>query len=197
MGRTQYYTATSVDGFIADADNSLGWLFQVGQGDAEAGDHSEKFAAFFADVGAMAMGSTTYEWVLEHDQLLEHPEKWQAYYGKTPCWVFTSRQLPAIEGANLSFVQGDVGVVHDEMVRAADGKNVWIVGGGELVGLFADQGRLDEIILSVAPVMLGAGAPLLPRRLMSTELALSKVEHDKYFVNLTYGVRTAGPPAAK
>ena len=54
---------------------------------------------------------------------------------------------------------------------AAQGKNVWLVGGGDLVGQFADQGLLDEIILGIAPVMLGAGAPLLPRHLSSRELA--------------------------
>ena len=80
MAKTQYYTATSLDGFIADEHNSLDWLFEVDR--AEGGDHS--FAGFFAEVGAMAMGATTYEWVLDHDQLLDHPEKWHAYYGETP-----------------------------------------------------------------------------------------------------------------
>lgn len=64
--------------------------------------------------------------------------------GATPCWIFTHRQLPAVPGADLRFVQGDVAPVHDAMVAAADGKNVWLVGGGELVGSFADAGRLDE-----------------------------------------------------
>ena len=105
MGKkTQYYTATSIDGFIADEHNSLSWLFEVPAGDDDVG-HEDRFAGFFADVGAMAMGSTTYEWVLEHDQLLEHPEKWGGYYGDTPCWVFTHRELPAIPGADLRFVE--------------------------------------------------------------------------------------------
>ena len=49
----------------------------------------------------MAMGASTYSWVLDHDQLLDHPEKWQAFYGDTPCWVFTHRDLPAVPGADL------------------------------------------------------------------------------------------------
>jgi dihydrofolate reductase len=190
MTKTQYYTATSIDGFIADEHNSLDWLFQVGAGDDKA--EANRFGAFFAGVGAMAMGSTTYEWVLDHDKLLENPSRWQAYYGTTPCWVFSHRTLPPIPGTDLRFVSGDVVPVHQEMAKAADGKNIWVVGGGELVGQFADQGLLDEVILGVAPVMLGAGAPLLPRRLTSSDLTLSNVEHDAYFVHLTYTLTRAG-----
>lgn len=185
MTKTQYYTATSIDGYIADQDNSLEWLFESDRG----GEGSARFGDFMAQVGAMCMGATTYEWVLDHDQLLDEPLKWQDYYGETPCWVFTHRDLPAIPGANLTFVSGDVAPVHDAMVAAAAGKNVWLVGGGELVGSFADLGRLDEVILGVAPVFLGQGAPLLPRRILSSDLTLEQVERHGQFVNLTYAVR--------
>jgi dihydrofolate reductase len=183
--KTQYSTATSIDGFIADAENALEWLFEVGTDEA---GQEDRFARFFAGVGAMAMGATTYEWVLDHERLLEHPERWRGFYGDTPSWVFTHRDLPAIPGAQLSFVQGDVAPVHRAMVEAAGDRNVWLVGGGELVGSFADAGLLDEIQLGVAPVMLGSGAPLLPRRLTSSELTLEAVEHDGRFVYLTYSV---------
>lgn len=191
MTKTQYYTATSMDGFIADSDNSLEWLFQVS---GDGGGGNDRFAPFFAQVGAMAMGATTYEWVLDHDRLLDDPAPWRSYYGDTPCWVFTHRQLPAVQGANLSFVQGDVGGVHADMVRAANGRNVWLVGGGELVGRFADLGLLDEILLSVAPVLLGAGAPLLPRRLLALALTLTDVERAGQFAFLTYRVRAGAEP---
>ena len=182
MTRTQYYPATSIDGFIADENNSLDWLFAV---ESEGGD---QFAAFFADVGAFAMGATTYEWVLAHEKLLERPQKWREWYGDTPGWVFTHRDLPPIPDANITFVSGDVRPVHEAMVAAAKGKNVWLTGGGDLVGAFADRGLLDEIIVGVAPVTLGAGAPLLPRRLSSSQLKLSGVERAGQFVYLTYGV---------
>src|SRR4051794_15493514 len=113
--RTQYYTATSIDGFIADADNSLDWLFPV-ERDTEKPDH---FDRFFAEVGAMVMGSTTYDWILAHEQLLDHPERWTAFYGATPTWVFSSRALPVVAGATLRFVQGDVRPVHAAMTTAA------------------------------------------------------------------------------
>ncbi|WP_203898533.1 dihydrofolate reductase family protein [Virgisporangium aliadipatigenens] len=185
MTRTQYYTATTVDGYIATEDNSLRWLFEVEGADGEA---SEGFGPFFSQVGAFAMGATTYEWVREHESAV----MWRDAYGDTPCWVFTTRDLPSIEGANLHFVRGDVRPVHRTMAEAAGGRNIWLVGGGELVGAFADAGLLDELILSVAPVTLGAGAPLLPRVLTSKRLRLTSVRQSGQFASLTYEV---GPPA--
>jgi len=190
MSSTLYYTATSIDGFIADAHGSLDWLFQVPAGDDDEG-HEERFARFLLGVGAMAMGSTTYEWVLEHDQLLEHPEKWHGYYGDTPCWVFSHRELPVIAGANLRFVEGEVASIHEAMVEAAGDKNIWLVGGGDLAGQFAEVGLLDEIQLSIAPVTLGAGAPLLPRRLLASALTLVSVERQGQFIAATYRVGRA------
>jgi dihydrofolate reductase len=188
VAKTQYYTATSIDGFIAGPGNSLDWLLEIESGDATA----ERFSTFMAGVGAMAMGATTYEWVLEHERLLEDPSSWQKYYGALPCWVFTHRPLPAVPGANLIFAQGSVRDVHQQMTAAADGRNIWLAGGGDLAGQFADEGLLDEILLGVAPVTLGAGAPLLPRRLLSSELTLTGIDRDERFAFLTYRVT---PPA--
>lgn len=66
---------------------------------------------------------------------------------------------------------------------------MWLVGGGELVGQFADAGLLDEILVGVAPVTLGGGAPLLPRRLTAADLELVDVGRDKQFVLLSYRLR--------
>ena len=183
--KTQYFTATSVDGYIADTDNSLEWLFEVPR---NGGGGAEGFGAFFAGVGAMAMGATTYEWVYAHERLDERPEKWREWYGETPTWVFTHRRLPAVPDGDIRFVQGEVAPVHAEMVEAAQGRNVWIVGGGELVGTFADRGLLDEILLGVQPVFLGAGAPLLPRRLTSKRVRLESARQDGQQVQLVYSV---------
>jgi dihydrofolate reductase len=187
MPKTQYYTATTIDGYIADSDNSLSWLFEVE--DDDDGNRSP-FETFFAGVGAFAMGATTYEWVLDHDKLLDDPAKWSSYYGSIPCWVFTHRDLPAIPGAPLTFVSGDVRPVHAAMTTAAADKNIWVVGGGELAGTFADAGLLEELILGVAPATLGAGAPLLPRRLPPSRLSLTTLERRGQFAYLTYTLST-------
>ncbi|QLG27214.1 dihydrofolate reductase family protein [Halorarum halophilum] len=186
--KTQYYTATSIDGYLADEDGSLDWLFQFGEIEEIEGVEDD-YSQFIDQVGAMAMGSTTYEWVIEHENLLEDPEKWPY---EVPTWVFSSRELPAVDGADVRFVQGDVAPVHAEMVEAADGENVWLVGGGDLVGQFHDRGLLDEIVLSVAPVTLASGAPLLPRRITDPPLKLVNVkQYDDVFAILTYEVQQA------
>ena len=151
--RTTYLVASSLDGFIADENDDLEWLTTMPGGD----DDTNPYAEFIAGVGALAMGATTYEWVLEHDS-----GPWP--YSQ-PTWVFTHRDLPVREGGGpITFTQADVATVHEQMSEAADGKGVWLVGGGELVGQFLDAGLLDELIVSVTPVTLGRGAPLLPRR---------------------------------
>lgn len=186
MTRTLYYTATTLDGFLADADGSLDWLFEV-----EGGD-DDPFPAFLAQVGALVMGATTYEWVLRHENVLAEPAKWRGWYGDVPAWVFTHRDLPPVSGADIRFVQGDVRPVHEAMTAAAAGRNIWVIGGGDLAGAFADAGLLDEIVAGVAPVTLGAGARLLPRRLTAARLRLTGVRQLGQFAQLTYAV---SPPA--
>jgi dihydrofolate reductase len=157
---TQYYTATSLDGFIADADNSLGWLFTRKRDE----DGPLSYEEFIGGVGALAMGATTYEWILDHEFAGKDPSEWTWPYD-VPAWVFTHRRLPVVPGARIEFTSADVAAVHEQMDDAAGGRNVWIVGGGDLAGQFADVGLLDEVIVTIAPLTLGAGAPLLPRRI--------------------------------
>jgi len=176
--KTQYYTATSLDGFIATEDHSLEWLFPLG----DINDTS--YPAFIREVGALAMGSSTYEWMLRH--VVQAGAAWPY---EQPTWVFSSRALPPIPGAAIHFVRGDVAPVHEAMVRAAGGKNVWVVGGGDLAGQFLDAGLLDELVVQVGSVTLGAGQPLLPRRIVSPSLKLVNVRQvGTGFAELTYAV---------
>lgn len=180
--KTQYYTAASLDGFIATEDHSLEWLFQLG--DPEETSYPE----FIAGVGALAMGSGTYEWLLRNGLRLgsESPEPWP--YAQ-PTWVFSSRSLPPVPGADLRFVSGDVRPVHAAMLGAAAGKNLWLVGGGDLVGQFHDAGLLDEILVQIGSVTLGSGRPLLPRRIAFPPLRLTAVRRfGRHFVELRYDV---------
>ncbi|MRJ75068.1 dihydrofolate reductase [Aeromicrobium sp. SMF47] len=185
---TIYNTATTLDGFLATSDNSLQWLFDVPGADDEEGGIND----FLSGIGAMAMGSTTYEWVVDHESLLERPATWTAWYGDRPTWVFTHRDLPVVQGADIRFTEAPVPEVHAEMVAAAGGRDLWVMGGGDLVGQFADAGLLDRIVTTIAPVTLGAGAPLLPRDLRSDRLTLTSVAQRGQFAELTYDV---GPPA--
>jgi dihydrofolate reductase len=178
--RTRYYTATTLDGFIADESNSLDWLFTRDQ------DHGGllNYADFIAGIGALAMGATTYEWILDHEFKGKDPSEWKWPYD-IPCWVLTHRKLAVVPNADVRFASGDVAAVHADMVAAANGKDLWVAGGGDLAGQFADAGLLDEVIVYIAPVALGAGAPLLPRRL---ELRLEETGRNGDFVAARYSV---------
>ena len=180
--KTQYYTACSLDGFIATDDHSLEWLFSLG----DVNDTS--YPSFIREVGALAMGASTYEWMLRHSIQPASGEQEPWPYDQ-PAWVFSHRELPAVPGAVIHFVHGDVRPVHAAMVAAAAGKNVWLAGGGDLVGQFHDAGLLDEIIVQVGSVTLGSGRPLLPRRIVSPALELTEARFvGPGFAELRYAV---------
>ena len=180
MTSAVYYTATTLDGFLADEHDSLDWLFVQPQD--EGGMHD--YAPFIAGVGAIAMGATTYEWVLDH--LLSIGEEW-GY--EQPTWVLTHRDLePAAD--NVTITSGDVRPVHAAMSEAAAGRDLWVVGGGDLACQFAEAGLLDELRLSIAPVTLGAGRPLFPRPF---DLRLTDHGRNGAFLCATYEVVSRRP----
>ncbi len=159
---TQYYVASSLDGFIADTDDGIGWLDALGMPDEDT------YTPFIAQVGAIAMGASTYAFILNHLS----KDSAEAWPYKQPCWVFTHRDWPVPDGADVTFVRDDIAAVHRDMAAAAAGQNLWVVGGGDLAGQFLDAGLLDEIIVTVASTTLASGKPLLPRQLESGRLRL-------------------------
>ncbi|MBT1073448.1 dihydrofolate reductase family protein [Pelotalea chapellei] len=166
--KTQYYTASSLDGFIATEDDSLEWLFPL----ADLNDSS--YPDFIAEVGALAMGSATYEWIVRNANKIT-AETGSSWPYTQPVWVFTSRVLQAVEGSDITFVKGDVRQVHNKMRVVAGTKNIWIVGGGDLAGQFYDAGLLDELIVQIGSVTLGRGKQVFPRRVLSPILRLVSV----------------------
>jgi dihydrofolate reductase len=173
--KTVYYTASSLDGFIADPDNSLGWLLSRDIDENGPMNYGE----FRATVGACALGATTYRWILDND-----PNGWDF---TLPAWVFTHRELPPQEG--VTFTAEDVRTVHAAMVEAAAGKDVWLIGGGDLVGQFFDAGLLDEVWVQYAPLTLGGGAPLLTRKV---EMRLEEHARNREFLCARYTVSGPG-----
>lgn len=183
-----YNTATTLNGFIADEDNSLQWLFDVaGNEDAES-----DFGDFLSTIAAIVMGSTTYEWLLREMDLLNSPEQWTQAYGDRPTWVFSSRSLAVPEGANIRVINSPVESALPMIRSSAQGDggtgHIWIVGGGDLAGQFLDVGALDRIVLTMAPVFLPAGAPTFPRRLESARLELAGMRELGRFVEFTFDV---------
>jgi dihydrofolate reductase len=193
MSKVQYYAAATLDGYIAEADDDLGWLMNYEGSyeapDAEPGPMSGggSYEAFYEGVGALVSGSATYEFVLEH---ISDPSAWP--YKEKPYWVLSSRDLtvPDAEGVDVRIANAPVGDLVDEMLEAAGGRNLWIVGGGGVASDFADAGRLDEVHLTVVPVVLGKGKPLFERRLPGGPLQLVGVRaFETGMVELRYEVR--------
>ncbi|WP_144670148.1 dihydrofolate reductase family protein [Arthrobacter sp. U41] len=151
MPAFQYFVASSLDGFIATRDDNLDWLLQF---DGFAGG-KESYDAFMADVGCIVMGGDTYAWLRKHE-----PNNWP--YPATPCWVFTHHEHAVPKGADVTFVRGPVAEFVEDLRADAGDRNVWIVGGGVLAAQFADASALDEIIISIIPVVLGSGKAVLP-----------------------------------
>jgi dihydrofolate reductase len=195
MSKSQYYCAATLDGYIAEADDSLAWLLGYegsyeGEG-AEPGPMSEggSYGRFYEGVGALVSGSVTYEFVLDH---MDDPSSWP--YGDKPYWVLSSRELRVPEGEGIDVRVADAGVadLHEEMLAAAGGRNLWVVGGGNVASQFADEGLLDEVLLTVVPVVLGAGKPLFDRRLPGGPLQLTGTSvFETGMVELRYEVRGA------
>jgi len=194
VARTVYYCASSLDGYIAEADDSLDWLLGYegtfeGEG-AEPGPMSEggAYERFYEGVGALVSGSATYEWILDHVDVAGGGG-WP-YAGK-PFWVLSSRELPVPEGegVDVRIADGSVAELYVEMSRAAGDRALWIVGGGGVASQFAAEGLLDEVHLTVVPVVLGAGKPLFEHPLPgSMQLAGTSVFNNG-MVELRYEVR--------
>jgi len=159
---TVYYTASSLDGYIADEHDSLDWLITR---DIDA-NGPFNYDAFIATVGSLVMGSTTYEWVVNHENGM-----WPY---TQPCWVMTHRPQIIRDDHPVHTFQGEARDVHPDLVEAAMGKDVWVVGGGDVAAQFATAGLIDEMVVTYAPCSLGAGSRVLPVR-SEWELAESAV----------------------
>ncbi|WP_431246278.1 dihydrofolate reductase family protein [Leifsonia xyli] len=182
MGRIIFDTAATLNGYIADENDSLAWLFAVPGG--EEPDES----LLPSDAAVMVEGRTTYEWVLRESGILAHPEKWQEFHGSRSTFVFTHRELPVPEGADIRFVSGPVVDALPAIREAAGDGDIWVVGGGDLAGQFFDAGALDELALSIAPAALTGGAPLFPRRVGSDRLRLESATAIGQFARLRFSV---------
>ena len=189
MTRTQYYCASSLDGQIAEADDTIDWLLNYEGSFEGEGVQPIKgaYQRFYGGIGALIMGSVTYEFILGQ---LALGDEWP-YKGK-PTWVLSSRDLPrpAGEEVDVRIVNAKVPGLYDELIAAAGERNLWIVGGGNVASQFADAGLLDEVLVTVVPVVLGVGKPLFDRRLPGGPMQLAGTRiFDSGMVELRYEIR--------
>ena len=167
------FIASSLDGYIATKDDSLEWLFNV-EGEGDNG-----FTEFYETVDTILLGKRTYDWIMEHETE-EYP------YKNKECYVFTRSSIEDTD--NVKFINEDVTKFVNKL-KKQDGKNIWIVGGGELLHSFFEEKLIDEIIVTIAPTILGNGIPLFKEGDYQLDLTLKSTNNFNQFVELHYVVK--------
>lgn len=164
-----YYVAMSTDGFIAREDGDVSWLDDL---DIDVGETG--YDEFFADIDGLVMGRNTYDFIFNYGS-------WP--YGDKPGWVFTTRDLKPLPGANIKIVQAT-----DELIREAESQNLkhlWLVGGGKLASLFLEKKLLTHLSIFVMPVTLNEGIPLFANhKLEKIFNEQTKIYHKKGFTQI-------------
>jgi dihydrofolate reductase len=172
MRRLKYYVANSLDGYIARTDTTVDWLFT---------DQDYGMSAFFASVDVAVMGRKTWE-------KIEELTPGSGFRPHIERFVF-SRSRPAGSHEKTNFISGDIGEWL-WTIRQQPGKDIWLVGGGEMVQAFLAQRLVDEIELTIHPRLLGAGIPLFSVPYPETELELAGCkEYNTGLVQVVYRVK--------
>ncbi len=162
------YIAASLDGYIAGPNHELDWL-PTGQ------DYGYK--EFIAGIDILLVGRKTYDLMIEHG--------WWDYPGMK-AYIFSRQPGQMAKDANVTFIAGDPANVVAE-IRKTDGKDIWLVGGGELAKSFLDTGLVDEAVIAIVPVVLGDGIPLFPKGTRRTKFRLTELrKFDSGLIMLNY-----------
>ena len=169
--KTTYYVAASLDGFIAEPDGGVDFLDVIGEE-----PNAAAYEQFFAGVDALLMGRRTY------DQVLSFGE-WP--YSDRPCWIMTHREL-STDSAPVVAIAGTPQQVHKQIAAHAC-QHLWLIGGADLATQFLSQGLIDQLVVSLIPIVLGQGIPLFSNLPHQVVLSLKDVTaRDHGIVELTY-----------
>ena len=154
MRRLKLFIATSLDGYIAGRDGDTSWRFRDG-------DYGHE--AFVAGIDTVLLGRRTYESALSFAQ-------WP-YAGRKVVVFTRGNALRVISPNTVATSRTPADII--EELRARDGSNLWLVGGGGLVRECLDAGLIDDVIVSIHPILLGEGVPLAAPGAARTPLTLT------------------------
>jgi dihydrofolate reductase len=170
------HIATSADGYIARPDGDLEWLTSRPKPEGFYG-----LSAFMKSIDTKLLGRKTYEWSLRMGAKFDD--------SKTRNIVFSRHAAPADAPSGVEFVSEAIGPFVSRL-REQPGKDIWLMGGGELIASFLDEHAIDEFVISVVPVFIGDGIPLIARRRRHVPLDLHSVERfEDGLVQLRYRVQ--------
>ena len=169
------YAGTSADGFIARPDGDIEWLTSRPKPEG-----FYDIGTFTASIDTKILGRKTYEKSLALGAKFE---------GKTKTYVFSTQSAPNAHPAGVEFISEPI-ASFARSVRAANGKDIWMMGGGGIIASFLDAGAIDQLIINVAPVLIGEGIPLIAPRHRHVPLTLlSSRQFSDGVVQLHYEVR--------
>jgi dihydrofolate reductase len=170
MSKVILFIATSIDGYIAGNDGNTDWLYT----DGDFG-----YSEFYNSIGVTLMGHNTYKFLLQLDYFPYHDKK---------NYVFT-REGKKPDHNPVTFVTGDV-VDFVQNLKTVERNNIWLVGGGQINSILLNAGLIDEMIISVHPIVLGQGIPLFKDKSLNNlpfKLINNRV-YDRSLVQLTYSL---------
>lgn len=155
-----YYAAMSLDGRIAGLDHDLSFLQTLERGP------EDDYTSFYDSLDSLVMGAGTWDFMVRHGS-------WP--YADKPCWVVTHReQLEPVEGAVYETYSGDLAELV-ERIGDRGYQRTWLIGGGDLAGQLLEADLLDELILTVAPTLVGRGPALAEGDFPLRRFALTEV----------------------
>lgn len=166
------YIAMSVDGYIADKDGNVDFLYETPMPSPDL-----DYEAFYASIQAIVFGGTTYRQVKNELS----PNEWP--YPGMPCYVYTHQQNPA--DPNICFTQLPPKLLLEQIWREHPG-NIWLMGGGKIVRNFLRENLIDEYYIYIQPTMLGGGIPLFPADFPKTNLSLKSCRQIGDIIELLY-----------
>jgi len=173
------YIATSADGYIARPDGDVEWL------NRRPDDVDYGMKEFYASIDTILWGRKTYDWLLSY---YKNHNKTDDPFDRTLDNFVFSRNPPQRPADGVNFVSESVGMFAQRL-RATPGKNIWMMGGGDLIASFLDAGEIDELDIHVIPVLIGEGIPLVAPRHRDIPLRLrSSEEYPDGVVRLRYEV---------
>jgi dihydrofolate reductase len=172
MRKVVLYIASSLDGFIATHGYSLDWLFSA----ERKGDNG--YSKFFDTVDIIVLGRTTYDWILEHE-----PNGFP--YVTKECYVFS--RTKSVKADFVTFTNDDISSFIQSL-KNNEGKDIWLVGGGDLIQSFMKEDLIDRVVVTIAPTLLGGGIPLFKDSGKETHLILRNVNQYNQLIELDYDV---------
>jgi dihydrofolate reductase len=180
MRKIKLFIASSLDGYIAKEDEDTSWLFS---------DEDYGYKKFYDSIDTVIMGRKTYEKALK---LEENPFK------EKNCYIFTKNTILTNTDTNTDILKRtsdkNIKVINNviDFIKSlvnTDGKNIWLVGGSEIISILMNANMVDEIILSIHPLILGNGISLFTKIKRQIKLkVLNSITYNSGLIQIYYKI---------